>query len=80
MHGAVGEEIMVTNEISFEAWKNNYLIVYARKGEIDARTIVASFKGADGNNLDLTNKSVTFYALKPDKTQIYNNTTNTTKL
>ncbi len=64
---------MVTNEISFEAWKNNYLIVYARKGEIDARKIVASFKGADGNNLDLTNKSVTFYALKPDKTQIYNN-------
>ncbi len=66
---------MVTNEISFETWKSNYIIVYARKGEVDARTIVASFKGTDGNNLDLTDKSVTFYALKPDKTQIYNNCT-----
>ena len=66
---------MVTNEISFEVWKSNYIIVYARKGEVNARTIVASFKGADGNNLDLTDKSVTFYALKPDKTQIYNNCT-----
>lgn len=66
---------MVTNEISLAAWKNNYIIVYARKGEIDARTIVASFKGADGNNLDLTGKSVTFYAMKPDKTQIYNSCT-----
>lgn len=64
---------MITNKISFEVWKSNYIIVYARKGEINARTIAASFSDADGNSLDLTNKSVTFYALKPDKTQIYNN-------
>ena len=63
---------MVTNAINFEVWKSNYIIVYARKGEINAREIVASFKGADGNNIDLSNKSVTFYASKPDKTQIYN--------
>lgn len=66
---------MVTNEICFEVWKSNYIIVYARRGEVNARTLVASFKGADGDNLDLTNKSVTFYASKPDKTQIYNNCT-----
>lgn len=66
---------MITNEITFEAWKENYIIVYARKGEINARTITASFKGIDGNNLSLTDKSVTFYALKPDKTQIYNDCT-----
>ena len=66
---------MVTNEINFNVRKNNYIIVYARKGEVNARTIVASFVGADGSNLDLTGKSVTFYASKPDNTQIYNNCT-----
>ena len=66
---------MVTNEIKFEVWKSNYIIVYARKGEIDARTIVTSFKGEDGNDIDLTGKSVTFYALKPDNTKIYNSCT-----
>ncbi|MDO4199743.1 MAG: BppU family phage baseplate upper protein [Clostridia bacterium] len=66
---------MVTNEIKFEVWKDNYIIVYTRKGEINARSIVASFQTNDGNNLDLSNKTVTFYALKPDKTQIFNNCT-----
>ena len=66
---------MVTNQIKCEVWKNNYSIVYARKGEINARTIVASFKDVDGSEIDLTGKTVTFYALKPDGTQIYNNCT-----
>lgn len=64
---------MVVNKINIEAWKSNYIIIYARKGEINARSIEACLKDESGNNIDLANKTVTFYALKPDGTQIYNN-------
>ncbi len=73
---------MVTKHISLDVWTKNYVTVYANRGEIDARYIEASFKGEDGSNISLSDKTVTFYALKPDGTQIYNsctvNTTNNT--
>ena len=70
---------MVVNEIVFDVWTNNYIMVYARKGEINARSITAAFQTEQGNYLDLTGKSVTFYACKPDGTKIYNSCTiNTT--
>lgn len=66
---------MVINQVSFDVSKSNYIMVYARKGEINARSIVATFQDAEEETLDLTDKSVTFYALKPDGTKIYNNCT-----
>lgn len=66
---------MVTKEIRLKLWGNNNEIFYAVKGEIDARSIKVYFLDEEESNLNLTGKTVKFYALKPDGTQIYNDCT-----
>ena len=63
---------MVTKKISLKIWENNYIALYANQGEVDSRYVEVSFKDQDQKNLDLTNKTVTFYASKPDGTKIFN--------
>lgn len=74
-----GEYLMITKKIRLKIWENNYVTLHAEKGEVDSRYIEVSFKDENSNNLNLSGKSVTFYAQKPDKTQIFNYcTVNTT--
>ncbi len=63
---------MVTKKISLKIWDDNYVTLHSEKGEVDSRYIEVAFKDEHLNNLDLTDKSVTFFAQKPDKTQIFN--------
>ncbi len=63
---------MVTKKIKLKIWEDNYVIVHTEKGEVDSRYIEVAFKDENFNNLDLTGKSVTFFAQKPDETQIFN--------
>lgn len=63
---------MVTKKINLKIWENNYVTLHTEKGEVDSRYIEVSFKDEYLNNLSLSGKSVTFYAQKPDKTQIFN--------
>ncbi len=63
---------MVTKRISLDVWNKNSLVICANSGEVDCRYIEVSFKDEDQNNISLTNKSVTFYAKKPDNTTIFN--------
>ncbi len=70
---------MVTKKIRLKIWENNYVTLHTEKGEVDSRYIEVSFKDENLNNLNLSGKSVTFFAQKPDKTQIFNYcTVNTT--
>lgn len=48
--------------------------IEVKQGDKDSR-VVSAIITADGVPLDLTNKTVTFYAIKPDKTKIFNSTT-----
>lgn len=64
---------MVTKEISLKVWEENQVLIYAVQGEVDSRILEICFTEQDGNNLTLSGKRVTFYAKKPDGTQIYNN-------
>lgn len=66
---------MVTKEICLKLWENNYLTLLANQGEVNSRYVVVYFQDEFENNLNLSGKSVTFYALKPDGTQIFNNCT-----
>lgn len=73
---------MVTKKVNLRIWEDNYVALHTEKGEVDSRYIEVSFKDENLNNLNLTGKSVTFYAQKPDQTQIFsvctvNTTTNT---
>jgi len=63
---------VVTKKISLKIWDDNYVTLHTEKGEVDSRYIEVAFKDEHLNNLDLTGKSVTFFAQKPDKTQIFN--------
>ncbi len=67
------EKLMTTKEISLKVWEENRIIILANKGETDSRCIKVSFTDEDDDDLDLSGKSVTFYALKPDGTQVFNN-------
>ncbi len=67
-----GDILMVTKKVILGVWENNYVILHAEEGEVDSRYIEVSFKDEVFNNLDLSGKSVTFYAQKPDKTQFFN--------
>ena len=73
---------MITKQVSLNIWNTNNVIVYANSGEVDCRYIEISFKDENQNNINLTNKSVTFYAKKSDNTTIFNyctvDTTNNT--
>lgn len=64
---------MITKEIRLKLWEKNNEIFYAVKGEVDARSIKVYFLDEEENNLNLSGKTVKFYARKPDGTQIYNN-------
>lgn len=70
-----GRKRMITKEIRLKLWGNNNEIFYAVKGEVDARYIKAYFLDEEEENISLSGKTVKFYALKPDGTQIYNNCT-----
>lgn len=63
---------MVTKQVNLNIWNTNNVVVCANSGEVDCRYIEVSFKDEDQNNISLTNKSVTFYAKKPDNTTIFN--------
>jgi len=73
------ERSMTTKEISLKVWEENRIVILANKGETGSRCIKVSFTDAEGDVLDLNGKSVTFYALKPDKTQVFNNCEVSTK-
>lgn len=64
---------MVTKEISLQVWEENQVLIYTVQGEVESRKLKVLFTEQNGNNLNLSGKSVTFYASKPDGTQIYNN-------
>ena len=66
---------MITKEISLKLWEKNNEIFYAVKGEVDARCIKVYFLNEDETKLDLSGKTVKFYARKPDGTQIYSDCT-----
>lgn len=66
---------MVYKEISLNIWESNNVILYSHQGEIDSRYIKVAFKNYDSQNLDLTDKTVTIYAKKPDNTTIFNTCT-----
>jgi hypothetical protein len=67
-------KLMITKKIKLKTWETNYAILYANQGEINSRFIEITFI-AQNQNLDLTNKTVTIYAAKPDGNLIYNNCT-----
>ena len=73
---------MTIKQVNLDIWNTNNIIVYANSGEVDCRYIEVSFKDDSQNNISLSNKSVTFYAKKPDDTTIFNyctvDTTNNT--
>ncbi len=64
---------MITKSIRLNTWKENYVNIYANRGEVDSRYIEVSFVDQSQTNISLSGKSVTFYAAKPDGTHIYNN-------
>lgn len=64
---------MTTKTISLKVWENNNLTLLANQGEVNSRYIEASFKNQSDSNIPLSGKTVTFYALKPDGTKIFNN-------
>lgn len=63
---------MITKQISLKTWDNNNTIIYAVSGEVASRYIEVSFKDESENNINLSGKTVTFYAKKPDDTTILN--------
>ena len=70
---------MITKQISLNTWSTNNAIVYANSGEVDSRYIEVSFKDETQTNISLADRTVTFYAKKPDNNTIFNYcTTNTT--
>lgn len=66
---------MVTKNISLNIWENNYVTLQAQQGEVNSRYIKVSFIDQNSQTLSLAGKSVTIYALKPDKTQVFNTCT-----
>lgn len=64
---------MVTKEISLKIWEENRVLIYTIQGEVDSRKLEISFTEQNGNNLNLSGKSISLYVRKPDGTQIYNN-------
>ena len=63
---------MITKKITLSTWKINHEIIYANEGEVNCRYIEVSFKDESENNISLSNRNVTFYAKKPDGTNIFN--------
>ncbi len=71
---------MITKQIELNVWDNNCENIYANQGEVDSRYIEVFFKDTANHNINLSGKSVTFYARKPDNTQVYSScTVNTLK-
>lgn len=66
---------MVTKEISLNIWEENQVLIYNVQGEVDSRQLKISFITQEGTNLDLSSKTITIYAEKPDGTKIYNDCT-----
>ncbi len=66
---------MVTKQIYLNVWNLNHTDIYVNKGEINSRNIEVYFDTGNGTFLNLSGKSIIFYALKPDGTAIYNTCT-----
>lgn len=66
---------MVTKQIYLNVWNLNHTDIYVNKGEINSRNIEVYFDTGNSTFLNLSGKSVVFYALKPDGTTIYNTCT-----
>lgn len=62
---------MITKKIKLKTWETNYIVLYANQGEINSRFIEITFD-TQNQSLDLTGKTVTIYAMKPDGNLIYN--------
>ena len=73
---------MITKKIALSTWKINHEIIYANEGEVNCRYIEVSFLDESENSISLSDRNVTFYAKKPDGTNVFNyctiNTTNNT--
>lgn len=63
---------MTTKEITLKAWLENNETVSAYQGEVDSRFLQISLIDNNGA-VNLKNKTVQFYAKKPDGTTIFNN-------
>ena len=66
---------MVTKQIQMNISHGNQVIVAANKGESGSRFLEVSFVNSNNTAFDLSNKTVVFYAEKPDKMVIFNNCT-----
>lgn len=65
---------MVIKPINLDVWNKNDVTVFMNQGEVNSRKIYITFKdGSDSLNLD--DKEVVFYAMKPDGTFVYNTCT-----
>lgn len=64
---------MIIKEIALNLWEENHVLIRTVRGETDSRKLKVSFIDQEANILNLSNKTVTLYAKKPDGTQIYNN-------
>lgn len=63
---------MTTKKITLKAWSESNETVLAYQGEVNSRFLQISLIDSDGA-INLKNKTVQFYAKKPDGTVIFNN-------
>ena len=63
---------MTTKNITLKAWSESNETVLAYQGEVNSRFLQISLIDSDGA-INLKNKTVQFYAKKPDGTVIFNN-------
>lgn len=62
---------MVQKYIALNAFREEPTIIHAVQGESESRTLYIVLAGSAGNPVNLTGKSVRFYAEKPDKTVVF---------
>ena len=65
---------MVKEKITLDAWKKNNVLVKVVQGEVDSRFLEISLTD-HGNNINLADKSVQVYLIKPNGKEIYNSAT-----
>lgn len=65
---------MTMLKIKLDTWHKNCVVVTANQGEVSARFLEITLTDG-GDLLNLTNKTVIFYATKPDGNVIFNNCT-----
>ena len=65
---------MVQKKITLDVWGKNNVFVKAVQGEVNSRFLEISLTD-HGNNINLADKSVQVYLIKPDGKEIYNSAT-----